>query len=102
LLKLTTITRMRLMFETKAAGSGETIVVTHYGDGIASVSGVSNQETVEDINMSVVSGRNSQDVVLGQALKHSIRLDCSTSSVDRGMSPLGMLLMYESHDRWEK
>jgi len=100
--KLTTITRIRTMFETKAAISGETIAVTHYGDGVPSVSGVSNQKTVEDINMAVTSGRNSQDVLLGQALKHSIRLDCSTSSVDRGMSPLGMLIMYESLDRWEE
>lgn len=100
--KFTTITRIRMMFETKNAISGETIVVTHYGDGVESVSGVSNQKTIEDISMADAKGRNSQDVALGQALKHSIRLDCSTFSVDHGMSPLGMLLMYESHDRWEQ
>jgi len=98
----TTITRFRLMFETKSAGSGETIVATHYGDGVESISGVSNQDTINDIAMTATSGRNSQDVLLGDALKHSLKFEASTSTVDEGMSLLGMLLMYESHDAWRE
>lgn len=99
---LTTIRNFRLMFVSKSAGSGETIQVTHYGDGVASVSGVSNQATISDIPMTATSGRSSQDVVLGDALKHSFRFDVSTSSVDEGMELLGMGLYYESYDGWRQ
>lgn len=100
LMNFTTIKNARLMFKTKSAGSGETIVVTHYGDGTATVSGVSNQKTVEDIAMTAATGRNSQDVNLGEFLKHSFRIGVTTSTVDEGMEILGMGLYYESLDRW--
>jgi hypothetical protein len=97
---LTAVKRIRTLFNTKAAISGETIVVTHYGDGIKTVSGVSNQKTVEDIAMTATNGRNSQDVNLGEFLKHSFKFEAKTRSIDEGMELLGMGLWYESFDRW--
>jgi hypothetical protein len=97
---LTTVKRARLMFKPKSAGSGETIQVTHYGDGMETISGVSNQATVSDISMAAANGRNSQDVNLGEFLKHSFRFDVATSTVDEGMELLGLGLWYESYDRW--
>jgi hypothetical protein len=101
LMNFTTVKNMRLMFKYKAAGSGETIQVTHYGDGgAATVSGVSNQKTVEDISMAVRTGRNSQDVNLGEFLKHSFKIDVTTSTVDEGMELIGLGLYYETLNRW--
>lgn len=99
---MTAVKRMRLMFKAKSAGSGETIQVAHYGDGTETVSGVSNQKTIEDIPMTASTGRNSQDVNLGEFLKHSLKFQARTSTVDEGMELLGLGLWYESFDRWQE
>jgi hypothetical protein len=102
LMNFTAIKRFRLMFKTKSAGSGETIQVRHYGDGEETVNGVSNQATVSDIAMTASTGRSSQDVNLGEFLKHSFKIGVTTSTVDEGMELIGMGFYYETFDRWQE
>jgi hypothetical protein len=99
-MNFTTLKRFRLLFKTKAAGASESIKVQHYGDGVATISGVSNQSGVTDFSMAAVNGRTSQDINLGEFLKHSVKIGVTTSTVDEGMELLGMGFYYESLNRW--
>lgn len=101
LLSLTKITNLRTVFKPKtSANASEVITMTHFGDGIPSVSGTSGQQTPSTINMAVTNGRDSQTVILGPALKHSFKLEARTSNLDNGIGLLGLGGYYDSFTKW--
>lgn len=88
---------VRLLYKNKAFGSGETITVAHWGDGIRSVTGTSGYLVPEDIDMSTRTF-NTQDCFMGPALKHSFEFRATTSTQDYGMELLGLGIWFSPTD----
>ena len=99
----TTVENMRLMFKPKSGASPlNNIRVSHWGDGLKTVTGTSN-ETVPnsiDINSTLNNGRDSQSPRLGPNLKHSFRFESAVTDVLRGMELHGLGLYFKSFDNW--
>ncbi len=101
MLNETLITAMRTMFVSKpTATAAEEITITHYGDGVESVTGAWGQYAPESIDMAKANGINSQrSLRLGRALKHSFKFSADTY-VPGGMELSGFVGLLESYDEW--
>jgi len=95
----TTMKRFRLLFEPKMdALTGEEIKISHYGDNelLTASTGLS---FLEDIDMAVATGRNSQTLMVGPYLQHALKF-ASTTSQPRGMELNGFIAIFDTHDSW--
>ena len=94
----TTVRYTRTLVEKKGVTSGETIFATHYGDGVKTVSGVSNQKIYGNIDPNS-DYKETWDTLLGPFLKHSFKYESTTSTVEDGMELLGLGLLYDRTKR---
>lgn len=87
---------LRLAFINKSTGASEDIEITHYCEDTRTVEGTYDQALPDDIDIDDSDRMNTQDVLLGPCLKHSVKLRASMTSVADGMELTGMGFMYES------
>lgn len=85
---------LRLMHKAKATGD---IAISHYGDGVLSVTGVNGQFAPQTITNEDTTTYNTQSVNLGNFLYHSFKFSASTS-VDDGLELLGFGIYYVPDD----
>lgn len=92
----TVVKYLRLLYENKSgAAAGETVAFSHYGDGVLTVDGVSNQNVPDSIPINT-KAMTTRSCVLGPFLKHSFKLSISTSNVYDGLELVGMGMYFDS------
>jgi hypothetical protein len=88
---------IRLLYKNKTFTSGETVEVTHWGDGEQSTSGSSGYLVPSSIGMA--SGTfKTKDAFLGPNLRHSFKFRQKSSTQKYGMELLGLGLWYSPYD----
>ena len=99
----TTFETLRVMFASKSGVSPyENITIEHWGDGLKTVTGVSNETLPYPIPMDDIDGRDTQSVRLGPNLTHAFKITAVTDSLDDGMELLGIAGLYKSLDTWKE
>jgi hypothetical protein len=87
LFRKSTVKYLRTAVKKKTAGG--TIAVSHYGDQVLTVNGVSNQAVPSAFSMATAP-YNTQSCFLGPALYHSFKFSVSDTTAADGMELIGL------------